>query len=586
VGSFKGFKLCIFFSHCFRFEEEIASDSGYDNGLDISMFSTRSCETDPSPGRHIDEREIETQENASEILSIDQAEESVDLTTAVLDVPEITSNSNPHRFYSIQTLFRKSRNQFKIPYEKLLQTTKDAHDKEQKRMERLLEKMKMLEEMFPGYRDLDSNEFLLDYDKRRHQKIVVNQEVTRHLKSHQKEAIRFLYDNCIGSVNNFAESLGSGAILAHHTGLGKTLTTLALIATISKYGQLKNRRFIILCPKSVILNWIDEAEQWGIEMKFYWFAEHSTLIEKIGVLENWRRQGICEPSVLLMGYETFRNLVLLEKSRLANNQIVQLKLDEYQERINKCLLDSTEMVVLDEGHKIKNAETGVVQALSKLKTPRRIVLSATPLQNNLNEYFSMVSFIKPQFLGSDEEFSSLFANPIKNGQYLTSTELQIDTMRERSFILYSTLEPFVCRSKTSIIDQFLPKKSDFAIFVPLTDLQLKLYKRYLVENPFEKTKGKHFFADFTALRKVWTHPRILRISLEKNIVALQRKIDELRVAGDETRKWEDKLEKLKLDAAWWQEMAEDPQFQSLSSSNKLIVLFDIIKKCQDMGEKL
>jgi SNF2 family DNA or RNA helicase len=116
------------------------------------------------------------------------------------------------------------------------------------------------------------------------------------------------------------------------------------------------------------------------------------------------------------------------------------------------------MVVLDEGHKIKNAETGVVQALSKLKTPRRIVLSATPLQNNFNEYFSMVSFIKPQFLGSDEKFSSLFANPIKNGQYLTSTELQIDTMRERSFILYSTLEPFVCRSKASIIDQFLPKK--------------------------------------------------------------------------------------------------------------------------------
>jgi hypothetical protein len=71
----------------------------------------------------------------------------------------------------------------------------------------------------------------------------------------------------------------------------------------------------------------------------------------------------------------FRNLVLLHKSPLAKNRKHRKFLPEYQARIDKCLVDGVELIVLDEGHKIKNVDTGISEAICKVKTPRRVIMT-------------------------------------------------------------------------------------------------------------------------------------------------------------------------------------------------------------------
>jgi RAD54-like protein 2 len=117
----------------------------------------------------------------------------------------------------------------------------------------------------------------------------------------------------------------------------------------------------------------------------------------------WHAEG----GVLVMGYEMFR---LLTSGRAAS--------DGLQDAL---LAPGPDVVVCDEGHRIKNDAAGVSKALKRIKTRRRIVLTGYPLQNNMMEYWCMVDFVRPNYLGTKHEFANMFENPIKNGQCDDST---------------------------------------------------------------------------------------------------------------------------------------------------------------------
>lgn len=158
--------------------------------------------------------------------------------------------------------------------DQLADDTKTAQKREQERIKRLDTKKKQLTQYIDSQRsdDVDSqpfdgNEILLDYDSKRKEKIVVHPDIRKHLKDHQVDGIKFMYDCCYGSVDNIKDDPGSGCVLAHCMGLGKTLQLITLLHTVISYPQLKTDRILVICPKSTVMNWKDEIERWLMPIK-------------------------------------------------------------------------------------------------------------------------------------------------------------------------------------------------------------------------------------------------------------------------------------------------------------------------------
>ena len=128
----------------------------------------------------------------------------------------------------------------------------------------------------------------------------------------------------------------------------------------------------------------------------------------------------------------FRNLTNEKAKKFKKKQ---------KEVFHECLVDpGPDLVICDEGHILKNTKSALNIAMNRIKTRRRIILTGTPLQNNLSEYFAMVDFVKPKLLGTFNEFRNRFVNPITNGQSLDSTDRDVRVMKKRAFILNDLLK--------------------------------------------------------------------------------------------------------------------------------------------------
>lgn len=178
---------------------------------------------------------------------------------------------------------------------------------------------------------------------------------------------------------------------------------------------------------------------------------------------NWYKQG----GVLIMGYDMFTNL---------SNENLEIE-GELKHTFQQSLVDpGADLVVCDEGHIIKGEKTYLHSAMSRIRTMRRIMLTGTPLQNNLDEYYTMVNFIKPSLFGTRKEFRNRFVNPIANGQYPNSTPADIQEMKRRSHVLYTLLEGCVQRMDYLILKPYLPPKEESVVYIRLSELQINLYR--------------------------------------------------------------------------------------------------------------
>lgn len=264
-----------------------------------------------------------------------------------------------------------------------------------------------------------------------------------------------------------------------------------------------------------------------------------------------------------------------------------------QENISKCLLKpGPDLVVCDEGHLIKNQTGATNKAITKIHTRRRIILTGTPVQNNLNEYYAMVDWIKPALLGTVREFNNLYANPIKDGQHMDSTPQMIKRMKQRSFILNRKLSKFVQRKEATVLREFLPDKYEYCISVPLTHVQEELYEQYLLKNPV--ANGHQLLNDYTALRKIWTHPKVLHNARERAMKgelkigeAKKRSKNQVDEGDDEPDDLLDKIDgNTGVKSDWWKAIVREDDLESLQSSNKLMLLFEILRLCEVKKEKV
>lgn len=397
-------------------------------------------------------------------------------------------------------------------------------------------------------------------------------------------------------------------------GLGKTMQVVALLHTLLSNQELtKCQRVIILLPINVMLNWRTEIEKWtsqcDYQIPIYDLPIGTSILAKekykhrLDVIQEWYETG----GVFLMGYQMF--------SFLVHGKFI--KSSKMLEEFKKCLVKpGPDLIVCDEGHVLKNDSTGLAQACNQVQTKRRIVLTGTPLQNNLIEYHCMVSFVKNNLLGSLKEFKNRFVNPIYNGQHKDSTFEDVYFMKKRAHVLHQTLEGCVNRKDFAIIRGYLPPKNEYVLSVRLSSKQIELYRTYLSiirkvkdaqASNLGKIKGAILFVDFHNLMRVWTHPWLLKIheyNLDRKAQKLKDKefIDD----GDEDECGEmpktskkgkklislgkvDDLTKKEEDdntERWYEDLVTPDCEYDMGLSGKLVLFEQILNMCQKIGDKL
>ncbi|NXO97504.1 ARIP4 Helicase, partial [Certhia brachydactyla] len=379
-------------------------------------------------------------------------------------------------------------------------------------------------------------------------------QLAHAVKPHQIGGIRFLYDNLVESLERFKTSSGFGCILAHSMGLGKTIQVISFLDVLFRHTEAKT--VLAIVPVNTLQNWLAEFNMWlpapenlpadynSKEVQPRTFKvhilndEHKTTAARAKVVNDWVTEG----GVLLMGYEMYR-LLSLKKSFATGRKkrtkkqtgpvIIDLDEEDRQQELLKGIEKALsrpgpDVVICDEGHRIKNCHASTSQALKNIRSRRRVVLTGYPLQNNLIEYWCMVDFVRPDFLGSRQEFSNMFERPILNGQCIDSTPQDVRLMRYRSHVLHSLLEGFVQRRGHNVLKVQLPSKEEHVILVRLSKIQRALYTEFM--NRFRDAGnsgwlGLNPLKAFCVCCKIWNHPDVLYEALQKENLANEHDLD-------------------------------------------------------------
>ncbi|XP_034539868.1 transcriptional regulator ATRX-like [Notolabrus celidotus] len=513
--------------------------------------------------------------------------------------------------------------------------TQEAVREEEERLQRLANRDSQIEEMREIIVIDDeltqvlcpvTTKLVLDQDERTKETLVqVHRNLVTKLKPHQVDGVQFIWDSCCESVKKANSTPGSGCILAHCMGLGKTLQVVTFIHTVLLSQKLKFRTALVVCPLNTILNWINEFKQWQENMgqEKVKVAELATLkpAERIRALQKWQREG----GVIIMGYEMYRNLSLAQKISNVDGK----------KEIRRLLVDpGPDIVVCDEGHILKNESSKISKAMNAIKTRRRVVLTGTPLQNNLTEYHCMVNFIKKNLLGSLKEFRNRFINPIQNGQCADSTPKDVRVMKKRAHVLHAMLVGCVQRKDYSELTQFLPPKYEYVLAVRVTPLQCQLYRHYLkhisgagsIADKANMKIAANLFKDFQVLGRIWTHPWCLQLNFiskekrlkKKNPVKAaplfypllrtggptvtesalnQNKGKEGNIHGGSAAVTTDvsrvgpavegeTANIISGDWRWFSNMVSKRDAKIIEHSGKMVLLFEILRMAEDLGDKV
>ena len=182
--------------------------------------------------------------------------------------------------------------------------------------------------------------------------------------------------------------------------------------------ELRDQRTLILCPASLIENWKEEFRTWRPSGKNVGHVYEVTAAElrpqRLARIRAWYQEG----GILIIGFDLFRQLLTKVGSKNTQgdeSEILQLR---------KQLLDGPNIVVADEAHKMKNRQSGLGILAPQFRTQSRIALTGSPLANNLTEYYAMIEWVAPGYLGDIAEFRAYYEKPIQDGNYLESSRTE------------------------------------------------------------------------------------------------------------------------------------------------------------------
>lgn len=324
--------------------------------------------------------------------------------------------------------------------------------------------------------------------------VVIDPLLAKILRPHQVAGVKFLYRCTAGLMDASAR----GCIMADEMGLGKTLQCIALMWTLLKQGPRGKKtieKCIIVCPSSLVRNWANEIVKWLGEGVLTPLAVDgkSTKNSELGLaLQQWSvatGRNIVRP-VLIVSYETLRRNV----DRLAGTEVG--------------------LLLADEGHRLKNGDSLTFTALNALRCERRVILSGTPIQNDLSEYFSLLNFANPGYLGTRNQFRKHFENPILRGRDAGATDEEVTLGQSKLTELSQAVSKFIIRRTNDILSKYLPVKYEYVVYVGLTDFQRAIYEHFIRSDENRALLRSTPLKAIDLLKKICTHPDLLDLLKE------------------------------------------------------------------------
>ncbi len=335
-------------------------------------------------------------------------------------------------------------------------------------------------------------------------------------------------------------------------GLGKTLTAIALLHTVLTHPSMISpqndkkllRTVVLVVPVNTLANWAEEFTKWleYVSPRLCVYTPFNMEIHaRRALIDKWMATG---------------GIFLVSKDTLSNLAVVNGKETD---------LLHADILVLDEAHSmIKNPSTQIFTALSKFTTKRRILLSGSPFQNNLEEYYHICNFIREGVFGALHQFKKEFIDPILQGQAKDSTRHQKALIATRSADLRKLVDAHVHRKDLSILENDLPKLSQVVVHVRPSHIQSKIYRT------FEKARKSNpelrgFFKMYSELSPVHNHPScLLKYSAAEDTNFI-------------SKVWCRKHLTLK---------SETVELEKITGGNKIVLLLHLLAYAEVLGEKV
>lgn len=309
--------------------------------------------------------------------------------------------------------------------------------------------------------------------------------IWKKLYKYQKTGVKWLWE---------LHQMDTGGLLGDEMGLGKTVQIIAFLAAIDFSGRSSWNGLgpcLIIAPATVIHQWVMHFHEWWPFARVAVLHQSGTFVGSADELirEMFRCHGI---------------LITTYAGIVKHSQAIEVHNWHY--------------VILDEGHKIRNSDTQISRVVRKIKTPHRIVITGSPLQNNLQELWSLFDFMSPGLLGSLPAFMEHFAVPITQGGYANATSFQESLALSLATALKDTITPYLLRrTKADVMDYLkLPEKSEQVLFCSFTEEQKDLYKCFLNSHMIRSILDKEsrigdpmrarILVALTTLRKICNHP--------------------------------------------------------------------------------
>lgn len=305
-------------------------------------------------------------------------------------------------------------------------------------------------------------------------------KINTNLRQYQQEGVNWLA---------FLNKYNLHGILADDMGLGKTLQTICIISSDyyhrkvllneKKTTNIEILPSMIVCPPTLIGHWANEVNK-------FCGAEVSTLQYKGNPSERSSiRHKIQHATFVIMSYDVLRNDI---------DYLSQLT-------FNYC--------ALDEGHIIRNAASKVTLAAKRVCSNHRLILTGTPIQNNVLELWSLFDFLMPGFLGTERQFKDVYSKPILSSRDAKASSKEQEKGVMAMEALHRQVLPFILRRMKEDVLHDLPPKIIQDVHVELSDLQVRLYEDFSHSGNTMTENSGHIFQSLQYLKKLCSHPKLV-----------------------------------------------------------------------------